>query len=65
MEYTMPIYEFRCEDCGNIFSELRKVGDFDSGKCPACGSEKTGKKMSSFSSPSTASSGGCAPSGGG
>jgi len=62
----MPVYEFKCAECGQIFSELRKMGDVKSGKCPFCGSDKNEKIMSSFSSRSSgSSSGACAPSGGG
>jgi putative FmdB family regulatory protein len=61
----MPIYEFKCEDCGHVFSELKKIGDFEGAVCPSCGSEKTAKKMSSFSSPGTVSAKGCSTSGGG
>ncbi|HOP62158.1 MAG TPA: zinc ribbon domain-containing protein [Spirochaetota bacterium] len=58
----MPMYEFKCRECGNIFSELRKMGDFKA-ICPECKSDQTEKLISAFSSPSTA--GKCAPSGGG
>ncbi|MFC1671411.1 zinc ribbon domain-containing protein [Spirochaetota bacterium] len=46
----MAIYEFKCSSCGNVFSEMRKMGDYHPGKCPECGSEKTEKKFSTFSS---------------
>jgi putative FmdB family regulatory protein len=44
----MAIYEFKCNDCGEVFSEMRKMGDFNSGNCSKCGSGNTYKKMSSF-----------------
>ena len=46
----MAIYEFKCSSCGNVFSEMRKMGDYHPGKCTECGSEKTEKKFSTFSS---------------
>ncbi len=62
----MPVYEFKCRQCGEIFSELRKMGDFTGGKCPSCGSDLTEKVFSLFSSSGTGKSGGnCAPSAGG
>ena len=44
----MPIYEFKCDECAEIFSEMRKIGDFDKAKCPKCGSVKTSKVFSLF-----------------
>ncbi len=41
----MPIFEYKCNDCGHEFEELV----FDRDECPACpkcASEKTGKLMS-------------------
>ena len=53
----MPIYEFRCRDCGSRFEALRPMGD--EGKdldCPACGSGSPEKLVSVFAA-STAGSG--------
>lgn len=45
----MPIFEFKCNDCGHKFEEL--VANSETGaKCPSCGSENTGKLMSTFAS---------------
>ena len=53
----MPIYEFRCHDCGESFEEL--VGlSVESIPCPKCGSDHTGKLVSLISSKGLAS--GCA-----
>jgi putative FmdB family regulatory protein len=56
----MPIYEYTCDKCTEIFEEL-VFGD-KVPPCPKCGSSKTTKRMSrpgSFSSHSdSASSGG-------
>lgn len=32
----MPIYEFRCENCGHRFSLLVGVNDRDKVTCPRC-----------------------------
>ena len=40
----MPIYEYRCEQCGHDFEEL-VFGDAKP-PCPACGSDRTSKLMS-------------------
>ncbi len=59
----MPVYEFKCETCGDVFSEIRKVGDFHTGTCETCGSTEVKKIMSGFASLAAGPS--CAPSGGG
>ncbi|WP_419785613.1 FmdB family zinc ribbon protein [Pseudodesulfovibrio sp.] len=41
----MPIFEYKCDDCGHEFEELVFDRD-DCPPCPKCGSEKTGKLMS-------------------
>lgn len=33
----MPIYVFRCEDCGEQFDRLQKLSDPDPDACPNCG----------------------------
>ncbi|HMK36720.1 MAG TPA: zinc ribbon domain-containing protein [Desulfomonilaceae bacterium] len=33
----MPIYEYRCEKCGNEFEEWQKFSDPVVDKCPSCG----------------------------
>lgn len=59
----MPVYEFKCKDCGHVFSELRKLGDFHAGNCGKCGSAAVTKLFSGFSAGAQGSS--CAQSGGG
>lgn len=45
----MPIFEYRCDECGNEFEEL--VFDREEcPPCPKCQSEKTGKLMSAVRS---------------
>lgn len=34
----MPIYEYRCPDCGHGFEELQSMSDDPIGICPSCGS---------------------------
>ncbi len=55
----MPIYEFTCIDCGERFSEIRRMGEDRGVPCPACKSVNTKKMISTFSSISSNSSPGC------
>ena len=50
----MPIYEFKCNKCGNIFEKLVFPSD-RRGKviCPSCGKEDAYRLLSSFSSGSS------------
>lgn len=65
----MPVYEYKCNDCGHKFSLLRGINDTSKIICTSCSSENTEKMISLFSrkpSPGKgAGSSGCAPSGGG
>ncbi len=36
----MPLYEYKCEDCGAAFEKLTRPGDKCEPRCPACGSER-------------------------
>jgi putative FmdB family regulatory protein len=70
----MPIYEFRCKKCGNIFEYLCiKSSDKEQASCPLCGHNETDLLLSAFSSMSSNTSQGggarssassCVPSGG-
>lgn len=40
----MPIYEYRCEECGHELEKLQKVSDAPLTDCPACG-QPTLKKL--------------------
>jgi putative FmdB family regulatory protein len=47
----MPVYEYKCNQCGEKYEQ--RVGFFHtskSTKCPKCGSEKTDRLFSTFSS---------------
>ncbi|MBL6975410.1 MAG: zinc ribbon domain-containing protein [Deltaproteobacteria bacterium] len=41
----MPLYEFRCANCGDDFEELVPMGT-SSIPCPACGGGKVSRKVS-------------------
>jgi len=59
----MPIYEYRCKDCGNRFSRLQKIGaSADGVKCPKCEGEKVERLLSSFASTSGGDSPAASPS---
>jgi putative FmdB family regulatory protein len=46
----MPIYEFGCEGCGRTFDVVLHVADLDRErpKCPACGSDRVTRRVSTF-----------------
>ena len=51
----MPLYEFSCKKCGHAFEELlmaSELGTTAKLKCPACGSARTERGISSFASQS-------------
>ena len=37
----MPIYEFKCKECGNEFEMLQKFSDPDPSECPSCSGKVT------------------------
>lgn len=41
----MPIYEYRCGDCGQSKDYLQKISDAPIDTCPACGSKSYGKAL--------------------
>lgn len=41
----MPIYEYRCGDCGQSKDFLQKVSDAPIDTCPACGSKSYSKAL--------------------
>lgn len=66
----MPMYEFSCSKCGDEFEELvRNAEAVKDVACPACGSRKVKKKLSTFaskvqgSSSASTSAAACAPGG--
>jgi putative FmdB family regulatory protein len=42
----MPIYEYRCEGCGQKLEKLQKVSDPPLTDCPACGRQTLKKVIS-------------------
>jgi putative FmdB family regulatory protein len=42
----MPIYEYRCTDCGHRLEALQRLADAPLLVCPACGKESLTKLMS-------------------
>ncbi len=46
----MPIYEFKCKECGNIFETIVPSSDgVEDVYCTKCGSYHVKKEMSTFS----------------
>lgn len=41
----MPIYVFRCDDCGEKFERLQKLSDPDPDTCPNCGKQAVRRQM--------------------
>ncbi|MBA3973080.1 MAG: zinc ribbon domain-containing protein [Candidatus Solibacter sp.] len=45
----MPIFEYRCRDCGSRFEKLiRRDSDIASLTCPSCGEQHLEKELSTF-----------------
>jgi len=58
----MPIYEFKCAECGHQFEDLVPAGT-DTMPCPKCQSDKVFRLISLVSSKGMAAAcSGCAPS---
>lgn len=64
----MPLYEYRCRDCGYQFEILQRLGQGAEGlACPRCGAEQLVKQYSTFASNSgemaqrSATPAGCGP----
>ncbi len=45
----MPIYEYRCKNCGESFDFFAQRINESPGECPDCGSTDIEKKLSTFS----------------
>ena len=45
-EETVPLYEFKCRDCGNTFEEQLGFDDEPPATCPSCGSAEIRKVFS-------------------
>ncbi len=61
----MPLYEYRCPECGERFEEIRSFGQAEDGvECVACGAEGAERQISSFATAPGGSGGGrgaCGP----
>jgi putative FmdB family regulatory protein len=45
----MPIYEYRCEDCGTKFEKLvRRPAESNGIECPSCGQTHLKQELSTF-----------------
>ncbi|MGB0714060.1 MAG: FmdB family zinc ribbon protein [Gammaproteobacteria bacterium] len=42
----MPIYEYRCDDCGHEMEAMQKMADAPLTDCPECGAETLVKLVS-------------------
>lgn len=66
----MPIYEYRCEGCGERFEKLARMSTEDKEiQCPSCGERRSRKQLSTFATGGSASAGAsggrCGPPGSG
>ncbi|GBF33266.1 hypothetical protein DCCM_2365 [Desulfocucumis palustris] len=62
----MPIYEFRCDSCGNKFDKLCPMGETGENiNCPRCEAPKPQRVMSGFAPKSVGKNGLSTPMGGG
>jgi len=47
----MPIYEYKCKQCGETFEEFQNVNEGNEKLvCPSCGTTKPERIMSAFAS---------------
>lgn len=47
----MPIYEYKCSECGHRFEALQRIGaDGSDLACPRCGTPRPEKMLSAFAS---------------
>jgi putative FmdB family regulatory protein len=44
----MPIFEYKCEDCGSKFEKLVRRSDADQVQCPSCGQSHLEQQYSAF-----------------
>jgi putative FmdB family regulatory protein len=60
----VPLYEYRCGDCGRLFEKLVRTWN-EAVACPACASAAVEKQVSSFAFTGTDGGSGARMSGGG
>ncbi len=57
----MPLYEYRCRDCGHQFEILQRLGEGSAGLvCPRCTADALDKQFSTFAPMAAAGGGGAA-----
>jgi len=61
----VPLYEYKCGKCGEIFEELVSLSSPTEIVCPKCGSKESERVLSAFSMAGGGASGCAAPSGSG
>jgi len=44
----MPIFEYRCTDCGTRFEKLVRSSDTNGPQCPKCGTAHLEQELSTF-----------------
>jgi putative FmdB family regulatory protein len=44
----MPIYDFKCDECGTVAEVFLREGDPSKARCPNCGGSAMRKLFSSF-----------------
>jgi putative FmdB family regulatory protein len=55
----MPLYEYRCETCGNVYEQIRRMSDADRNlECPDCKSAEVKRLLSVFATSSGGASAG-------
>ena len=46
----MPLYEYKCRQCGSEFELLRRISDSDDEvTCPLCGAQESDRQISASS----------------
>jgi putative FmdB family regulatory protein len=55
----MPIYDYRCSDCDEVFQAERELGSMDELDCPLCGSVSR-RVFTIFETPPSIGGGACA-----
>ena len=51
----MPIYEYRCDTCGERFEKLIRSYQADAPACPSCGAARVTMQLSTFATHSSGS----------
>ncbi|HEY1220158.1 MAG: zinc ribbon domain-containing protein [Bryobacteraceae bacterium] len=52
----MPIYEYKCQDCGTKFEKLVRRAGGPEPECPACGQKHIEQQLSTFAAHSGSAS---------